>query len=241
MLVRGLQAKLLCLSMVLLLRCSSSAAPILRRSLTRFSISATFWLASVANRRRSMMTESAPLHMTHTLPSGKRTMMDIFLRALVNSITSPDINQRSLKDLLETDPNLDLQRNSGETALYITARSGDIELVELLLSSSAAPNQPENIKRWTPLIIASIEGHATVVELLLEAGADKQQKDCRGWTSSDHAAYRGHMEICKILGEWTSCSAPYSLPSSPPYRIQPFREFARSRNDNVIFVNMEPS
>lgn len=158
--------------------------------------------------------------------------------ALVNSITSVETNQRSLKSLLETDANIDWQKRSGETALYITACSGNKELVELLLSFSAATDKPENIKGWTPLIIASIEGHATIVELLLGAGADKEQKDHRGWTASDHAAYRGHMAICKLLGQWTNSAAPYYLPSKPPYQVQPFTELPRSRDESLIFVNL---
>lgn len=158
--------------------------------------------------------------------------------ALVNSIRSTEINQRSLRELLETGPDINLQKKSGQTALYITASCGNLELVELLLGFLPAVNKPENIKGWTPLIIASIEGHATIVKLLLEAGADKEHKDHQGWTASDHAAYRGHMAICKILGQRTTYCEPYSLPSKLPYRNQLCTELSKSRNENVILVNI---
>ena len=52
------------------------------------------------------------------------------------------------------------------TLLHIAARSGDAEVVSMLLEQGADPNAPD-VGRFTPLHRAAENGHAEVISLLL--------------------------------------------------------------------------
>ena len=49
--------------------------------------------------------------------------------------------------------------------------------MKLLLSQGAMINIPDN-RGWTPLIISVYHNYLNIVEILLENGADPNQKDC---------------------------------------------------------------
>ena len=91
----------------------------------------------------------------------------------------------------------------GETILYTASRYGRVEIVEILLSpdlqSRLSTDVPENVRGWTPLIVACAEGHLSIVKLLLEAGADPLKCDRFGWSAKEHAAYRGHLSVAALL------------------------------------------
>lgn len=53
----------------------------------------------------------------------------------------------------------------------------------------------------TPLLAASLQGHAEVVSYLCEAGADKDQAICDGVTAFHAAAERGHADVVRRLCE----------------------------------------
>ena len=78
-----------------------------------------------------------------------------------------------LNDNLEMHPNpledraFDMMRN--KTALFIAAEKEDVSLVYLLLSEGANPNQFLDV---SPLHIAAMDGNNTIVEALINAGAD---------------------------------------------------------------------
>ena len=65
------------------------------------------------------------------------------------------------------------------TPLHIAAALNEIEAVAALISHGADVNAREEYGR-TPLMWASREGHAKVVEALLDAGADKELKATGG-------------------------------------------------------------
>ena len=53
----------------------------------------------------------------------------------------------------------------------------------------------------TALIYAAINGHAGVLQFLMESGAQVGLSDRHGWTSLMHAAVNGHAEVVKLLLE----------------------------------------
>lgn len=108
---------------------------------------------------------------------------------------------RILNELVSAGLNVDHQGPQGETALYIAARSGDDESVKTLLSHKANATIAEKVRGWTPLIVASVEGHERIVQLFIHAGASQQYKDLMGWAAIDHAAFRGHITLAKKLRE----------------------------------------
>lgn len=104
-----------------------------------------------------------------------------------------------LNELMLAGANVDHQSPHGETALYIAARSGNEDSVKILLSHKANVTIAEKARGWTPLIVASVEGHVRIVQLLVHAGAAQEYKDLLGWTAIDHAAFRGHITLAKEL------------------------------------------
>jgi glycerophosphodiester phosphodiesterase len=92
----------------------------------------------------------------------------------------------------------------GESALYVAAQIGRTDYVRVLLEHSNAVyiDTAEKVHGWNPLFIACVEGHHTIVELLLQAGASQDLYDHHGWTAKEHAALRGHLHVAEILKPW---------------------------------------
>ncbi|KAF2651232.1 GDPD-domain-containing protein [Lophiostoma macrostomum CBS 122681] len=90
---------------------------------------------------------------------------------------------------------------TGETCWHAAARSGRVKYVDLLLSAPASMNfdTAEAVHEWTPLFLACIDSHELVVKRLLQAGADPTLVDNIGWTTREHAAFRGHPAIAQLL------------------------------------------
>ena len=60
-------------------------------------------------------------------------------------------------------------------SLYEAAKSGDGPAVRRLLAGGARVDFVETAPpRWTPMMVAALEGHVEVVEVLVEAGASQQ-------------------------------------------------------------------
>lgn len=92
----------------------------------------------------------------------------------------------------------------GETALYVAARIGRSDYVNVLLeySKNVYIDTAEKLHGWTPLFIACVEGHHTIVELLLKSGASQDLYDHHSWTAKEHAALRGHLHVAEMLKSW---------------------------------------
>jgi ankyrin repeat protein len=98
------------------------------------------------------------------------------------------------------------QNSRGETALYIAAKYGRDDYVRLLLqdpSTRQVIDTAEYAYGWPPLFVACTEGHSATTELLLHAGADCTRVDIRGWSITEHATFRGHLELATLLHSWT--------------------------------------
>ncbi|PWY78970.1 ankyrin repeat-containing protein [Aspergillus eucalypticola CBS 122712] len=97
----------------------------------------------------------------------------------------------------------------GASPLHVAARTGRADRVKQLLETVCVSelNSVEPIYGWTPLVVACVEGHQSVVAVLLEHGADRDIKDHRGWTAQEHAAFRGHLALAKGMtgpSKWES-------------------------------------
>jgi glycerophosphodiester phosphodiesterase len=116
-----------------------------------------------------------------------------------------------VKLLVEAGVDINWQDETGESALHIAARFGHAECARILLEGTkdqkANVELPEKSFSWTPLHVASVDGHLSVVELLIAAGADINKLDASGWAAREHAALRGHMTIAQRLAR----AAPETL------------------------------
>ncbi|KAL8955425.1 MAG: hypothetical protein Q9183_006652, partial [Haloplaca sp. 2 TL-2023] len=110
---------------------------------------------------------------------------------------------RIVQLLKENGVDLDYQDDQGETALHLAGRFDHLECARALLSGSeiqkADVDVAESVFGWTPLIIACVEGHLGIVQLLIQAGANLRKADTSGWTAQEHAALRGHIQIAEEL------------------------------------------
>jgi hypothetical protein len=84
--------------------------------------------------------------------------------------------------------------------------SGDERAVAALLGRGADVNESANGGR-TPLILAVIFGHTTIVKLLVRAGADPQLRDNLGLNAIEWAKRRGLTEALEVLTNGHSSGA----------------------------------
>ncbi|KAJ6524900.1 ankyrin repeat-containing domain protein [Mycena vulgaris] len=88
------------------------------------------------------------------------------------------------------------------TVLHAACREDDLERVTMLLDHGANVNiQHEDQLYGTPLQTASYWGHAGVVRLLIEKGADVNDKGGKYGTALHTASHTGRAEIVKLLLE----------------------------------------
>lgn len=110
-----------------------------------------------------------------------------------------------VKLLVDSGVDINWQDEIGETALHVAARFGHRDCAKILLEGTidlkADVELVEKAFSWTPLHIASVDGHLQIVELLVAAGAEINRPDASGWTAREHAALRGHMITAAFLAE----------------------------------------
>ncbi|KAI4174422.1 MAG: hypothetical protein LQ343_002359 [Gyalolechia ehrenbergii] len=134
--------------------------------------------------------------------------------------------------LVEAGVDLDYQDDQGETALHLAARFGHVDCAKALLGGSELqkPNTEveESVFGWTPLFVASVEGHFSIVELLVVARANLTKADTSGWTAQEHAALRGHIEIAEKLATF-----PSPAPKKDPNDVSTVSSSLAAMNNSV--------
>lgn len=85
--------------------------------------------------------------------------------------------------------------------LYLAAQHGCHGLLEDILAKfpdlGKLLNTPDALQCWTPLMVASAEGYVQTVKIFTQLRADPAARDSKGWTTKDHAAFRGKLEIAE--------------------------------------------
>ncbi len=84
-------------------------------------------------------------------------------------------------------------------ALIDAINSGDAEAVKRHLATGANVDVANDLLDRTPLIVATMSGHAGIVRILLAQGANVHTKDMEGWTALKYAEGFGHEEIIMLL------------------------------------------
>lgn len=89
----------------------------------------------------------------------------------------------------------------GETPLYVSAKLNLMETLKVLLSHDVSQiSVAESSRGWTPLFAAAAEGHTDIAkELMAKPECDLLRRDNDGWRAHETAAFRGHVELCRII------------------------------------------
>lgn len=95
------------------------------------------------------------------------------------------------------DPNTTLP--GGETALMTAARVGTLASVKALVARGATVDSKDEKHGQTALMWAAAEGHAPVVEMLIEVGADFKARLASGMTPLLFASREGHSDVVRAL------------------------------------------
>lgn len=157
---------------------------------------------------------SHPLTLKALLEAEKRDPFTNTIRPVsAQSILTLAVKESSstiVEQLIQAGMDLNYQNSAGETALYHACRLGNKEIVQTLLQGSDTQKcnleLTEKTFGWTPLFIAAVEGYTSIVELLMDSGAETDKIDNSGWYAHEHAFFRGHLD----------CGRRIFPPESPP-------------------------
>ncbi|KAF9570345.1 hypothetical protein EC968_001958 [Mortierella alpina] len=106
--------------------------------------------------------------------------------------------------------------------LMVTAEHGHLAVFELYANKFPRSVQMSNKLGWSPLTAAARYGVTSMVEMVLNLGADLNHRDEEGSTALHHAAAYGHLQTITVLiergssatiknnGGWTAVDFAYS-------------------------------
>ena len=115
------------------------------------------------------------------------------------SLASTNGNASLIALLLKAgaDPNAALP--GGETPLMTASRVGALDAVQALLTAGALVDAKDDRRRQTAVMWAAAEGHAAVVQTLIDAGADFRARVPSGLTPLLFAVREGHLDVVRVL------------------------------------------
>jgi ankyrin repeat protein len=95
------------------------------------------------------------------------------------------------------------------TALHFAANEGKADIVSILLGQSDIDIDSQSTIGRSPLHLASIRGHMSIVRMLVSKGANKNAKDFDENTPLHHASEFGHFEVIifmikEAFADWNS-------------------------------------
>jgi ankyrin repeat protein len=102
-----------------------------------------------------------------------------------------------IKNRLEEDPSLLSKVDENDRILLHWCSVGGSFKLATLLVELGSPIDPRDDTDTTPLILASSAGHAEIVNLLLEKGANVNHQSCEGHSALQYAASKGWLSVCQ--------------------------------------------
>lgn len=116
---------------------------------------------------------------------------------LHQAATTP-LHKALLQRLLRCGALVNHRNDTGETALHVAARYGNLQAVSLLLHSGAEIDAA-TFHDWTPLHLACRYGHADITQFLISHGANVNKPGFQGWTALHYAEREGHADCVLVL------------------------------------------
>ncbi|PRP78552.1 ankyrin repeat protein [Planoprotostelium fungivorum] len=116
------------------------------------------------------------------------------LISIIHIGTAEDILQK----INESNSNVLVDENSGETALHVCVDKNYTSVVEALLAKGANPELPD-IEGTTPLHLSAAHDSVEIATALLKAGANVDSRNSFGSTALHIAAFHGHRDTVDLL------------------------------------------
>jgi len=107
----------------------------------------------------------------------------------------------AVRVLLRDGADVNAAQGDGMTALHWAALNGDVQIIDVLLTAGAALQPLTRLGAYTPLHLASSNGHAAAVVHLLEAGSDAAALTDTGVRPLHLAAQAGNPDAVTALLE----------------------------------------
>lgn len=105
-----------------------------------------------------------------------------------------------LKELLSTQQTANFQDTNGASLLGLAAAGGFLDSVDVLLTAGAHIDRTDkNDLAYTPLIRAAKEGQLSMVQRLVEKGANLEAGDSRGGTAILHSCIGAQRDVLEYL------------------------------------------
>ncbi len=108
-------------------------------------------------------------------------------------------NRDAVKALLKDGADVNTAAGDGMTALHWAVQKGDLELARMLLYAGANVKATTRIGGYSPLILASRNGNAAMIEALLAGGADPGSATASGTSALMFAAQAGNAAAVQAL------------------------------------------
>ncbi len=105
----------------------------------------------------------------------------------------------AVRSLLKSAADVNAAQGDGMTALHWAAMNGDAELAQMLVFAGANVRATTRLGAYTPLFLASQQGHAGVISALLKAGSDLKLGNANGTLPLMVAAAAGKVDAVKVL------------------------------------------
>ena len=104
-------------------------------------------------------------------------------------------NAALLEQLIKRRARLNLRNRDGDTALRMASFKGSLPFVRRLVEAGAEVN----MFGWSPLSYAAYNGHAEIVDYLLQHGASANAQTENGSSALMLAARNGHQAVAEVL------------------------------------------
>ncbi|MDR0423834.1 MAG: ankyrin repeat domain-containing protein [Rickettsiales bacterium] len=129
---------------------------------------------------------------------------DFNLTSIMNSALQN--NPRATRVFIMSGENPNEINIAGATALHIAARSGSLEVADILIKNNAQINLQDK-DGWTPLMRAALKNNVEIVKLLLDNGANPLIINEAGNSALVYAAMSESFDITNMLLKYYSCGS----------------------------------